>query len=53
LMLDEPPLTVRMRGSAGFMGDSFAILQFEFRSLCRLRSQFLEHTQESYYIFTA
>jgi hypothetical protein len=27
LMLDEPPLIVRMRGSAGFMDDSFVILQ--------------------------
>jgi len=26
-MLDEPPLIVRMRGSAGFMDDSFVILQ--------------------------
>jgi hypothetical protein len=30
LMLDEPPLIVRMRGSAGFMGNSFAIQQCEF-----------------------
>jgi hypothetical protein len=27
LVLDEPPLIVRMRGLAGFMDDSFIILQ--------------------------
>jgi hypothetical protein len=35
-MLDEPPLMVRMRGLAGFMDDSFVILQSE-RSQFRAR----------------
>ncbi len=33
LMLDEPPLIVRTRDSAGFMAGSFVILQSERRQL--------------------
>jgi hypothetical protein len=36
-LLDEPPLIVRMRGSAGFMGGPFVILQSE-RSQLRART---------------
>src|SRR5664279_5284803 len=34
LMLDEPPLMVRMRGLADFMADAFVMLQSERSQLC-------------------
>jgi len=36
LMLDEPPLIVRMRGLAGFMDDSFVVRLDNGRMRCRI-----------------